>query len=121
MPVYFAYRSAYAGPSGKHVVRFEDDTVLGWFQRHWTRLTSAPDAGKELVRLLGVDVYGFHTLFEHEPTPPAVEGAVASADANGAKVTMPAKAGRYRLFVIVRDGRGGAATANVPLLATDKP
>jgi len=58
---------------------------------------------------------------DHEATPPAVEGAISSADTKGAHVRVPARPGRYRLFVIVRDGHGGAATANVPLLVTDKP
>ncbi len=58
---------------------------------------------------------------DHEAAPATVDGAVVSSDISGAKVKVPAHGGRYRLFVTIRDNHGGAATANVPLLAADKP
>src|SRR5579884_2952205 len=65
MPVYFAYRCAYANPSGKHVVRFDDDTVLAWFQRHWAHLCHVEESDARLEALLGIDVYGLESLFRH--------------------------------------------------------
>ena len=51
-----------------------------------------------------------------EEGPDLTGGAVVRGDAKGATVRVPKEVGAYRLFVIVRDGHGGAATANVPLL-----
>ncbi len=52
---------------------------------------------------------------ETEPTPAEVRGAVTEPSIRGARIRMPDAPGAYRLFVYVRDGHGGAATANVPL------
>ncbi len=38
MSVYFAYRSFDLGPTGKHLKRFDDATVLEWFRRNWDHL-----------------------------------------------------------------------------------
>lgn len=64
LSVYFVYRCHYEGPSCKHVRRFEDDSVLAWFQRVWEPAKDAPDAGEWLKAELGCDVYGFGSLFE---------------------------------------------------------
>ncbi len=45
----------------------------------------------------------------------AAFGAAVSADGPSATVTLPERAGGYRLFAYVFDGAGGAAVANVPL------
>ena len=55
-----------------------------------------------------------------EKEPRLVDGAVTKGDAAGAEIKLPDKPGPYRLFVEVKDGHGGAATANVPLLVTAK-
>lgn len=57
MPVYFAYRSYDLGPTGKYLKRFEDDTVLGWFQRHWEHLAieDHEEASERLTTVLGCD------------------------------------------------------------------
>lgn len=49
-----------------------------------------------------------------ESAPPAVAGAVTPADGPAAVIVTPREAGAYRLFVTVRDGRGGACTDNIP-------
>jgi hypothetical protein len=42
--------------------------------------------------------------------------AIVRSDQTSAEVKMPSHPGGYRLYAIVRDGHGGGATANVPLL-----
>ncbi len=50
-----------------------------------------------------------------EAVPPGHAEALLSSDHAGARLgTLPA--GQYRLFVTVRDGKGAAATANLPFL-----
>jgi uncharacterized protein (TIGR02996 family) len=75
MCVHFVYRCHYVGPSGKHVAHFPDDSVLAWFQHHWSHLKQADKAADRLEELLGCDVYGLASLFEaaveHDLPPPA--------------------------------------------------
>ena len=42
---------------------------------------------------------------------------VMEADGGSALIQLPEGPGKYRIFVYVRDGHGGAATANAPILA----
>ena len=46
------------------------------------------------------------------PTHPA---AIVHGDLTGVELKMPPYQGTYRLFAVVRDGKGGAAMANLPL------
>jgi len=46
------------------------------------------------------------------PTHPA---AIVHGDLTGVELRMPPYQGTYRLFAVVRDGKGGAAMANLPL------
>lgn len=39
---------------------------------------------------------------------------------NQATITMPAREGAYRIFVTVRDGQGGAGTANLPIFVVKR-
>lgn len=43
------------------------------------------------------------------------KSALQEGDVNGATLVMPERPGSYRLYVEVRDGQGGAATASLPL------
>lgn len=54
-----------------------------------------------------------------EAAPPSVRGVIDS-QTQGGKLTLktPGKPGNYRLFVIVRDGKGGASADNVPFQVT---
>lgn len=54
---------------------------------------------------------------DREPETAPIEGAVEAAEGFSASVRIPARPGHYRLFVYVRDGKGGAATANRPIRA----
>ncbi|MCB1208470.1 MAG: hypothetical protein KDK97_04035 [Verrucomicrobiales bacterium] len=53
-----------------------------------------------------------------EKPPPLIQGLI-KADGNRATIHAPAKPGAYRVFVFVSDGKGHAATANVPLQVSD--
>ncbi len=59
------------------------------------------------------EMEGHHSA-DRPPMPAAVDGAIASAAGDRVSVVAPGKAGIYRLHVWVRDGKGHAATANVP-------
>jgi len=50
------------------------------------------------------------------PAPVRVDGAVLRSNDSSATVRMPEKPGLYRLYLVVGDKAGGAATANVPIL-----
>lgn len=50
-----------------------------------------------------------------EQVPPQVANAVQRGDITGATLRLPTTPGNYRLFVTLRDGKGGGATANAPL------
>jgi hypothetical protein len=50
-----------------------------------------------------------------EAAPPIVDGAIRRGSAKDADILMPAEPGAYRLYAYVSDGKGGAATANIPL------
>jgi hypothetical protein len=75
MAVHFVYRCHYAGPAGKHVAHFPDDSVLAWFQNHWAHLADPNFADERLEALLGFRVYGLASLFEaaaeHQLPPPS--------------------------------------------------
>lgn len=64
MAVTFVYRSHYHGPTEKHVVRFEQDTVLDWFVDHWVALAADDhdSAFAHATLVLEASVYGFASL-----------------------------------------------------------
>ena len=62
------------------------------------------------------DPANYHTNGDTDSAPPTFPDAIGHSDATGAEVVAPKAAGIYRLFAYVRDGHGGAAVANVPLL-----
>lgn len=65
MSVYFVYRSHYNDPKLNHVKKFDDNTVLEWFQAHWDEgATQYASDEKYVTKLFGCDVYGFSSLFE---------------------------------------------------------
>jgi hypothetical protein len=50
-----------------------------------------------------------------EDAPPIFPEAIVAAGPKSATVKLPKDGGVYRLFAYVRDGKGGAAVANVPI------
>lgn len=68
----------------------------------------------ELLR----DLSEYKTGGDAVPKPPSFPDALVDERHDGVTLRMPKGGGRYRLLAYVRDGHGGAATANVPLLVT---
>ncbi len=58
----------------------------------------------------------YQTGGDAEKALPTYPEAIVKSDVSGAELKMPKDGGGYRLFAYVRDGKGGAAVANVPLL-----
>lgn len=54
-----------------------------------------------------------------EKVPSVVDGAVLHHEGGKATIRIPEKPGAYRLFVIVRDGKGGASADNIPFQVVD--
>ncbi len=52
---------------------------------------------------------------DKEDLPNVITGAISGSGPTQAKVTLPQVPGPYRLFAIIRNTHGGAATANIPL------
>ena len=59
-----------------------------------------------------------HTLDEGSAGEP-LTGYLRVTATRGATLHTPRKPGAYRLFLVVHDGRGGAATANIPFYCAD--
>ncbi len=75
-----------------------------------------PDNDHFVVQwVLSREMATFNTGGDVAPTPMRYRKAVVEADRAHAVLRMPPRPGYYRLYVYVRDSRGGAATANVPV------
>ncbi|GJM18264.1 MAG: hypothetical protein DHS20C14_04770 [Phycisphaeraceae bacterium] len=53
---------------------------------------------------------------DHEDRPDAIENTVRRTAGKSAFVRAPKTPGKYRIYVVVRDGNGHAGTANLPFL-----
>ena len=51
---------------------------------------------------------------DHESTPPSHPECIVSAADGSVKIKTPTQPGAYRLFLTVRDGKGGATADNIP-------
>jgi len=75
-----------------------------------------PDGDTVTVRwVLQAETARYGSGGDAEAAPPVMEGAVTRSSVRDAEVRMPKGPGPYRLFVYASDGKGGAATANVPM------
>ena len=84
-----------------------------------TASTSAadPEGGEiSFTWVLRPESGDYHTGGDFRQALPDIDGAVVKSSDGKATIRMPEEPGPYRLFVYARDGAGGAATANVPLL-----
>jgi uncharacterized protein (TIGR02996 family) len=59
MSVWFVYRSHYDLPLTMHVKRFEEATVLEWFQKYWGRTGTDKEIQEHTRELLGCEAYGY--------------------------------------------------------------
>ena len=67
------------------------------------------------------DAMAYETGGENRPAPRTYPGAIVRSGAWGAQLHVPKRPGAYRVSVVVRDGSGGAAVANVPLHVKGAP
>ena len=51
---------------------------------------------------------------DKEEVPATIRGVVQDASGQSCTLVVPNEAGHYRFFVFLTDGKGGAATANIP-------
>jgi len=51
-----------------------------------------------------------------EAEPPYVPDCIVMEDAGKARIRAPKKPGAYRLFLVVKDGKGGASAENMPFM-----
>lgn len=70
---------------------------------------------------LSADPVSYETGGDNRPAPRRYRESIVSAGPNGAELRMPGRPGKYRVAVVVRDGKGGAAVANVPLHVKGSP
>lgn len=64
MAVYFVYRSQYQSPNICRMAKFEEKSVLEWFQKHWVGCDF--DSSYEYTeKLLGFSAYGYSSLFQN--------------------------------------------------------
>lgn len=81
------------------------------------RLEAAdPDQDAMSVQwILQAEPLAFGVGGDDEAVPPIFPEAILKGDLTSAEVLMPDAGGGYRLFAYLRDGKGGAAVANIPL------
>jgi uncharacterized protein (TIGR02996 family) len=114
MPVWHVYRSFDVPPTGKHLRRFDDDTVLDWFQRNWEYLAVEEDAlaDERLIEVLG---YGGWPLFvpfiqsaeQGLPPPESIEEVAVRMGAYAA-IKVSSSSPHVLEMMTEDDGEGGA-------------
>lgn len=62
------------------------------------------------------DAANYNTGGDAQQATPSYPEAVVKVAAGQVELKMPADGGKYRLYVFARDGKGGAAVANLPLM-----
>jgi len=78
-----------------------DNDPLTW---HWAVLPEVKDADPD----------------KQAPMPEPMKDVVFKEDAHRVEVQVPAQPGIYRLYVWIKDGKGNAATANMPFEVREK-
>lgn len=84
----------------------------------FTARVEASDPESDTLRyewVLQQEAASYNLGGDAEAAPPTFPDAIVSTNGNQAELRMPEGGGGYRLFVVVRDGKGSAATANIPL------
>jgi hypothetical protein len=83
-----------------------------------TARLAASDSEDDPLRvewILTVEATAYQTTGPDEAALPNFPDAVKTASADSATLIVPESGGKYRLYAYVFDGKGGAATANVPI------
>jgi len=84
--------------------------------------TSDPEDDALTVQwVLQREITQYETGGDYTAAPPKFDESITSATALGCYVKLPEKPGVYRLYAYVRDGKGGGATASLPLLSGENP
>ncbi len=82
-----------------------------------TLQTSDPEGDAlQIEWRLYAEVSDYFTGGDYQAAPPQFPDAISDATKTGATLTMPTEPGKYRVYAFVRDGKGGSAMANHPLL-----
>jgi hypothetical protein len=115
MPVWHVYRSFDVPPTGKHLRRFDDDTVLDWFRRNWDYL-AVEDRDLIDQRLIEVLGYGgwplfmpfIHSAEEGLPPPETVEDVLVRMRASFGNEDVSSSSPHVLEMMTEDDGEGGA-------------
>jgi hypothetical protein len=108
---------AYSAPAIVHLGLVGPDRVRPQSAVHLTLEARSANHGDLTVEwVLQLDPQAKGSGGASEAVPPTFPESVLRSDASSADIRMPAGGGAYRVFAYVRDGRGGGAVANVPLL-----
>jgi hypothetical protein len=76
-----------------------------------------PDGDELSVEwILQREVANRSTGGDAEEVPPSFPDAIIKSSTKSATIQLPRDGGGYRIYALVRDGHGGAATANLPIL-----
>jgi hypothetical protein len=116
MPVWHVYRSFDVAPTGKTIARrFDDDTVLDWFQRNWGYLAVADRklADQRLIEVLG---HGGWPLFmpfiksaeQGLPAPARIEDVLIRMRASLGNEQVSSSSPHVVELLTEDDGEGGA-------------
>jgi hypothetical protein len=115
MPVWHVYRSFDVAPTGKHLRRFDDDSVLAWFQRNWGYLAVEDRdlADERLVEVLG---YGGWPLFmpfissaeDGLPPPVSIEDVLVRMRGSFGDEEVASSSPHVIEMMTEDDGEGGA-------------
>jgi hypothetical protein len=83
---------------------------------HLKLKTSDPENDELSVSwILMNEADSYETGGDFQATPRSHPANVLAADLEKGLIKLPAEEGLYRIYVILRDGQGGAATANLPV------
>jgi uncharacterized protein (TIGR02996 family) len=115
MPVWFVYRCYDVGPTARHFRRFDDDTVLEWFQRNWEDLAVDEQelADERLEVVLGCGGWPLFMPFlrsaeEGLPVPDSIEEVRSRLWEPFGPETVPPGSSHEIQWLATDDGEGGA-------------
>jgi hypothetical protein len=115
MPVWYVYRSFDVAPTGKHLQRFDDDTVLEWFQRNWGYLAveDIDLADERLIEVLGHDGWPLSMPFVRSaeqglPPPESIEDVLVRMRASFGNEEVSSPSPHVVEMMTEEDGEGGA-------------